>query len=1027
MKTYHRILTTFVMVMMLLTSESVVWPCGGTVLPPFCPRNVFLAKFAPAVVVIPPAGGPINVPIGVLPFAAWNNADPRCAVPVGAFLNLTLICTPVGGVIPTVIGPVAFPVPVPVVPGAQPLGAPLNFVIPAGIIPPGVPQVCLVVGAYGVTFGGGAGAGLLVGGGDAEVCLVEPSASNDTIPRLNMEYIPVNGELFNTCRRGDQAYSYYLLANNDLDNSVSLTLSSEGRQAAVLPDSADGVAITTENAYEMGVFSVSNPDSGTDVFAAEFTDNLAPGELLPEPDPFAVDVRLITTTLDLLPGEAKIVGIATRSFGACANGSCGERNLKATGSFANGDTALACASTLYLVDDVPGKTPMCEITDTLKVGPFMDVLWSSAHYNTFGNDLHHSVTFLEGNLPPELGGPGFLTRGAALGDTVFLDNSGDLVRTPIEPEIVQMNLTSIDQQTGILAGNNVEVRGLNLPLGGQFVHPLITFQPPQPPFEPNLDIIYDLPLNQLLVQAGPQVLYNGPIDLFFQNPPQPLIIDPQTCRTFKKVTGIDDEKTFTVTPRSLAHLFTEGDTPDNDTLLVTNDQNGMPEEWNATLSGDGLVLPQNSGIGDLPVGYDLTGLPLVPQTTLGFVDVTCPGALNNVLTVPIAIRLLESGNTFNAELLENWNMISLPLAVADPSVETLYPGHTPNSLFSFNGGYQPEDSLRDCEGFWLRFAAATTVNITGELIDSCWIDLQAGWNLTGGPSCDVLVADIEDPQGIIAGNIFGWNGAYFNATVIEQGQAYWIFATEAGMIHLGCDVAKQQPSLARGTFDYSRESHLTISDANGASQTLYFNVEPADISEAGEQARHAFKLPPISPPGTFDARFSNDLFLAEGSEMTIRIQASQYPLTITAVNIPATHGIQYVFKEMAGNEVLKTHQLHEGQTVEISNAAVKRLVLSKADNLLPTAFHLHQNYPNPFNPSTVIKYELPEKSKVQIVIYNAVGESVKTMIARQQEAGYYEVTWDATNDAGQRVTSGVYFYRLKAGDYQAVKKMVLLR
>jgi hypothetical protein len=87
-----------------------------------------------------------------------------------------------------------------------------------------------------------------------------------------------------------------------------------------------------------------------------------------------------------------------------------------------------------------------------------------------------------------------------------------------------------------------------------------------------------------------------------------------------------------------------------------------------------------------------------------------------------------------------------------------------------------------------------------------------------------------------------------------------------------------------------------------------------------------------------------------------------------------------------------------------------------------TSFTLKQNYPNPFNPKTIINYELPTTNKVDLSIYNVLGQKVITLVSEKQKAGYHQVEWDAS-----RFASGVYFYILRAGDFRDVKKMVLLK
>ena len=94
----------------------------------------------------------------------------------------------------------------------------------------------------------------------------------------------------------------------------------------------------------------------------------------------------------------------------------------------------------------------------------------------------------------------------------------------------------------------------------------------------------------------------------------------------------------------------------------------------------------------------------------------------------------------------------------------------------------------------------------------------------------------------------------------------------------------------------------------------------------------------------------------------------------------------------------------------------------------PEVFALANNYPNPFNPATTIKYALPQAADVELTVYNVVGQPVRTLVAEHQSAGRYVVEWDATNDSGHSLSSGMYFYRLEAsGEFLETKKMLLLK
>jgi hypothetical protein len=94
---------------------------------------------------------------------------------------------------------------------------------------------------------------------------------------------------------------------------------------------------------------------------------------------------------------------------------------------------------------------------------------------------------------------------------------------------------------------------------------------------------------------------------------------------------------------------------------------------------------------------------------------------------------------------------------------------------------------------------------------------------------------------------------------------------------------------------------------------------------------------------------------------------------------------------------------------------------------LPDGFELNQNHPNPFNPTTDISFTLPEPHHVVMQVFNVRGQLVRTLIDADMSAGGHSVQWDSRDKNGRQVSSGVYFYRLTAGDVTATKKMTLLK
>jgi flagellar hook assembly protein FlgD len=93
----------------------------------------------------------------------------------------------------------------------------------------------------------------------------------------------------------------------------------------------------------------------------------------------------------------------------------------------------------------------------------------------------------------------------------------------------------------------------------------------------------------------------------------------------------------------------------------------------------------------------------------------------------------------------------------------------------------------------------------------------------------------------------------------------------------------------------------------------------------------------------------------------------------------------------------------------------------------PTACELYENYPNPFNMETIISYALSREANVELVIYNVLGEKVRTLVDEHQAAGMKKVSWDGKDDRGSEVSSGYYFYRLRADEEAITKKMLLLK
>ncbi len=132
---------------------------------------------------------------------------------------------------------------------------------------------------------------------------------------------------------------------------------------------------------------------------------------------------------------------------------------------------------------------------------------------------------------------------------------------------------------------------------------------------------------------------------------------------------------------------------------------------------------------------------------------------------------------------------------------------------------------------------------------------------------------------------------------------------------------------------------------------------------------------------------------------------------------------EYGIIAMARSRVDTTH-LNISDTLHVSVSDVSAI---ENGNAVPTTFKLSQNYPNPFNPETTIKYQIPQNVYVTMEIYNINGQKIRTLVNEEKSSGYYTIIWDGKNDYNMAVSTGLYFMKMKAGDYVRVIKMSYLK
>lgn len=138
--------------------------------------------------------------------------------------------------------------------------------------------------------------------------------------------------------------------------------------------------------------------------------------------------------------------------------------------------------------------------------------------------------------------------------------------------------------------------------------------------------------------------------------------------------------------------------------------------------------------------------------------------------------------------------------------------------------------------------------------------------------------------------------------------------------------------------------------------------------------------------------------------------------------------VELTFRRV-GTPVLGTgFQLTDGVVVDLAGKAAEvQPVSTQIERAAPSDFSLLQNVPNPFNPETSIAFEVPSSERVRLSIYTSLGQEIRTLVDEVRDPGNYTVRWDGRDSFGRQVASGVYFYRMEAGTFNGVKRMMLLK
>tara|TARA_Y100000588_G_scaffold393231_2_gene508369 strand:+ start:204220 stop:208062 length:3843 start_codon:yes stop_codon:yes gene_type:complete len=425
-------------------------------------------------------------------------------------------------------------------------------------------------------------------------------------------------------------------------------------------------------------------------------------------------------------------------------------------------------------------------------------------------------------------------------------------------------------------------------------------------------------------------------------------------------------------------------------------------------------------ISNLPFPYAGVWYEFIEDTQLE----TDSGTFSNYLIPGSSARIFTNysnwsnvGETeINVDVFSGWNIVGLPMEVQDMGVESVYPDAVEGTLYSFDATYFLTDNLNYGNGYWLYFNDQNFQTVTGTSLETLSIEISEGWNLISGISEATSVSSISDPSEIIiAGTIYGFNGTYVNAIVLEPGEGYWINANSSGEITIESGRINEKIISPVASIIKGNKLKIFLSENKEVFQELIFGTRISD------RETQSFSLPPTPPlyydksiENFLDVRFFNDSkHCEEIGEFTILSNTE-----FVDVKYEMSEDETWVLIDESGDEIL----LKRTGNIEIKGGESPYRLEKLTNDYYPNELFLHPAYPNPFNPVTTISFELPSERKVFLVIYDVRGNEIKEMVRGNLKKGIHKIAWDAAG-----VSAGIYLAHLSTEDFFMTNKLILLK
>jgi hypothetical protein len=376
----------------------------------------------------------------------------------------------------------------------------------------------------------------------------------------------------------------------------------------------------------------------------------------------------------------------------------------------------------------------------------------------------------------------------------------------------------------------------------------------------------------------------------------------------------------------------------------------------------------------------------------------------------------------------DWNMVSVPNLVPNFASTAVYPTALSGAsrLNLATGGYVIEPTLSNGIGYWLRFGSEDeNVKYAGSAVTSVTVAVKSDWNLIGSLSTELPIEKIQPVGTTFYQPVYYFDGSYHPSTVLQPGRAYWVKTTTAGSLILN----------ASSVF-YAVPPSTVAQPPAPPSLSAPMAPVLACTNCATPLAHPSFNWNAVSGSNITYKLYRYNCFYGEGDceeAAGVVYSGSGTSFTDNAVTVfkktgqVLTPNSTYFYYVKAVDGFAQSSTASNKKTVNSGDfggetETVHRQIGDEAFEPMPTETTLFGSYPNPFNPTTNIRYGLVDVASVSLKVYNTFGQEIANLVDEVQSAGFHEVTFD-----GSRLSSGIYFYKFQAGNYSAVKKLMLLK